>query len=531
MNHRSPRFQAGPLSMAVFLLLNVVVMLLSIGCDSFWIDEFWNAYFASLDSFGSLYNALREPFGSQTPLHFVYGYLWGLVSPTSEFALRLSNLPLFVLGQACLFWALRDYPKPMACAMLIVSALHPMVWQYANEFRPYIMMYAGAEMLLAYMLHIHAAEANNRTSSDFGSLIFVVGGILLFGASLLGVFWVASACVYVLYFRHRSALSTRASPRFTWLFVCVFVAATGLLAAYYINSLLHGGGGSRLASPSVGSMLFVAYELLGLSGVGPGRLDLRDGGVASLRPYWGGLIAVTVIVLAMLVVGVREAKHALGSRKFGLMVALGVFPVAVVVAAGFIMHWRFLGRHLIATLPLLNLLFALALAKFWRTSSSRFIFNRAAIPLLFLMAFAVSSLNLRFADRHRKEDYQSAASIAKQELAAGKRVWWVADVLGARYYGLPGEFDYMGELTNKPKPYECVDHAGVQAVGDAPANCLRKLAAPDVVLVSRPETFDQKGVVAAYLKAGSFVKVKDLPAFTVWRPATAVDTTSPQLRP
>ncbi len=520
MTHSSSRFGASRWSLGFFLLLNAGVMLVAVGNDSFWIDEFWNAYFASLDSLSSLYKALREPYGSQTPLHFVYGYVWAQVSTASEFGLRLSNLPLFMLGQATLFWALRDYPKPMAYAMLLVSALHPMVWQYSNEFRPYIMMYAGAEMLLAYVFHIEAARQNDRAPGDLGLLIFVVGGILLFGASLLGVFWVASACAYVLYFHHRYAPQGHSNARFAFLCISVFVATTGLLAAYYINSLMSGAGGSRLSGPTPSSMLFAFYEMLGLSGIGPGRLDLRDGGVGSLRPYWAGLAAASVVILVTLAAGLREARIALGNRALALMLVLGLFPIAVVVAAGFIMHWRFLGRHMIATLPLLNLLLALGVARFWRERPERFSFGRGLIPALFLAVFVASSLNFRFSDRHRKEDYQSASSIAKQEWAAGKRVWWVADVLGARYYGLPGDFDYMGELTNKHKPYECVDRPGVQAVGDAPAGCLGQLVTPDVVIFSRPETFDRFGVIAAYLQTRSFVKVKDLAAFTVWRPAT-----------
>ncbi len=528
MTQSSSRFVASRWSLGGFVLLNAGLMLIAVGNDSFWIDEFWNAHFASLGSFGSLYDALREPYGSQTPLHFVYGYLWAQIAPATEYGLRLSNLPLFVLGQAALFWALRGYPKPMAYSMLLVSALHPMVWQYANEFRPYIMMYAGAEMLLAYMLHIEAAHQGNRPSSHLGSLVFLVGGILLFGASLLGVFWVASACAYVLYFRLKYSPQRRPGAGLTYLCVGVFIAAIGLLAAYYFNSLLNGAGGSRLSGPTAGSMLFAVYELLGLSGIGPGRLDLRDGGVASLRPHAFALVCAAVLVLATLAAGLREAKAALGERALGLVLVLGLFPVAVVVAAGFVMHWRFLGRHMIATLPLLNLLFALGLARLWRHRRERFAHGNALlpkliptlIPVLFLAAFVASSLSFRFADRHRKEDYQSASGIAKQALAAGKRVWWVADVLGARYYGLPGEFDYMGELTNKHRPYECLDRPGVQSVGEAPAQCLGRLARPDVVILSRPETFDRFGVIASYLQARNFVKVSELAAFTVWRPPT-----------
>ena len=143
--------------------------------ESFWIDEFWNAYFISLPSLQQLIDALLAPYGSQTPLHFVYGYFWGQLFPSSELSLRLSNLPLFVLGQAALYWGLRAYPRRLAFMMLYLSAVHPMVWQYANELRPYVMIYAGSEMILAYLLHIHALKHGDRCGTTAAVAVFVFG--------------------------------------------------------------------------------------------------------------------------------------------------------------------------------------------------------------------------------------------------------------------------------------------------------------------------------------------------------------------
>ena len=105
---------ARPWLAAGFLLLQVGVMLVAISRESFWIDEFWSAYFASLDSVRQLVELLMIPSGSQTPFHFAYGFLWGQFFPLSEAGLRLSNLPLFLLGQASLWWALRAYPRSFA---------------------------------------------------------------------------------------------------------------------------------------------------------------------------------------------------------------------------------------------------------------------------------------------------------------------------------------------------------------------------------------------------------------------------------
>ena len=526
MTSRSLKLPTGSWAMGYFIVLQVGIMLLAISHESFWIDEFWNAYVASLDSLGQLYELLVQPYGSQTPLHFAYCYMWGQLFPLSESSLRLTNLPLFALGQACMFWALRAYPKPFGYLLLALSALHPMVWQYANEARPYIMIYSGSEMILAYILHIHATDESDSRVSLPSSVIFVTGSILLFGASLLGVFWVTVACVYVAYFHYRKSGFRYLKRRSTLLLVSIFIAINGLLTLYYMSSLLRGGGASRIASTTVTTLLFDAYELLGLSGIGPGRLELRETGLASLSPYWIWLIPVCILILVVLAKGLQEAKRLLGIRLLILVGALGVVPVAIVVFSGFAMHWRVLGRHLIATLPLLNLLIALGLAKLCERESGRVWPVRSAIAGSFLLVFVCSSFSLRFADRHRKDDYRAAVTLAKHELADGKRIWWAADALGARYYGLPGEFDYIGELTNVHKPYACIDQSGVQPVSAASAECLDKLIPPDVVILSKPEVFDKNGALASYLRSGKFVNLQSLPAFAIWRSSAPTGTST-----
>lgn len=506
------------LAVGIFATIQVAIMLLAITNESLWIDEFWNAYFANLGSVRELYELLLIPSGSQTPLHFTYNYFWGQIVPTSELGLRLANLPLFVIGQLSLFWALRAYPKKFAYLFLALSALHPMVWQYANEARPYIMIYAGSEMILAYILHLHATKANGGRVSTLFSAIFAVGSILLFGASLLGVFWVFAACLYIANFHYQHLDWRYLKSGGTVALVGIFLATTSLLSIYYLNSLLQGGGASRISSTTAATLLFDGYELLGLSGIGPGRLELRETGLTSLGPYWILLIPVTLIILATLIKGVQEATKQIGSRgQFILICALGLLPLAIVIFSGFAMHWRVLGRHLIAEIPLLNLLFALGLAKFFEKGINRRWTFQSMIAMAFLLIIAYSSCSLRFAERHRKDDYQAVAAIAQQEVSKGKRVWWAADSLGARYYGLPGEFDYIGELTGRPKPYACINKQGVQSINAATGDCLDNLSPPDIVIFSKPETFDKTGAIAAYLKARNFEKVQILPAFTIWR--------------
>lgn len=501
----------------LFALSQVAVMALAISNESLWIDEFWTAHFAAMGSFREFYELLLVPNGSQTPLHFLHFYLWGLVMPPGEAALRLANLPLFVAGQLAVFWALRDYPRTFSGLFLIISALHPMVWLYANEARPYILMYAGSQMILSYLLHLHAASGSGRPVETAFLLLFVVGGILLFGASLLGVFWVFAACLHVLVHHLRKSTWRDLLQGVNLLLLGLFLAAVALLTVYYLNSLLKGAGGSRVSTSTPATVLFAAYEMLGMAGIGPSRLELRSLGLAALVPFAFGLLAAGSVVLVVLALGLNAARTKLGSRELMLLGALGLLPVAIVIYSGFAMQWRVLGRHLIAALPILNLIFALGLVKLFEVDVRRNRSIRPVIAVAFLLALLISSLSLRFSDRHKKDDYRSAAAVAQQNIAQGKRVWWAADYVGANYYQLPGEFDYMGEMTGMHKPHVCVDQTGIQPIANVSLECLRTLSSPDLVILSKPESFDRTGGVAGYLKAEGFVITQEWPAFTIWR--------------
>lgn len=520
---RSPGFDGdrvklptGFLWIGAFVLIQIGVMLVAISSESLWIDEFVTAYFTSLRTLQELYEMLLVPSGSQTPLHFAYYFFWGKLGGSSELFLRFANIPLFVLGQLALYWALRSYSRNLSILVLVVGALHPMVWMYTNEARQYIMMYAGAQMILAYMINLHAEGRRDRIS-PLASAIFVVGAILLFGSSLLGAFWVFSAFLYIAYFHYRNLDWRYLTRGASLLLVLIFAAVIAALLIYYVNSLLQGAGASRLSSTTAATVAFAIYELLGLSGVGPSRLQLRATGAAALGQYTIWLIPMTGVVLVTLTAGLIEAKKRLGATTLVVLFALALFPVAVVVTSGFVMHWRVLGRHLIAMLPVVNLLLAVGMASLLVKSTRPAWMLRSAVAVACLLLLTVSSLSLRFSERHRKDDYRSAVAIAQEAVSKGQRVWWAAANLGANHYGLAGEFDFMGEMTGATKPIECADRSSVQPVAHASANCLQQLSSPDVVIFSKPDVFDASGAIAEYLKEGGFSPVQYLPAFVVWR--------------
>jgi hypothetical protein len=497
-------------------------MLLAISSESLWIDEFWTAYFAEVGSLREWIDLVLIPSGSQTPIHFFHYFVWGKLFESTELALRMANLPLFLLGQLALFCALRPYSRTFAWFYLAVGALHPMVWQYANEARPYIMIYAGAQMVLAYLLHLQARIVWHLDESPWFAAVFVVGGILLFGASLLGAFWVFASGIYTIYLHHRHLgwryLARGAHPALLGSFIVV----VALLCVYYISSLLQGAGGSRVSTTTPASLAFAAYELLGLSGIGPGRHELRDDGLAALRPHLPALLAAAAILAVTLVSGAREALRRLGAWELTVIVTLALLPVFIVVLSGFVMGWRVLGRHLFATVPVINLLLALGLVRLWQAPGGRARLLGRITAAACIGVLAASALSMRFAPQHAKDDYKLAADIANDGLARGLRVWWAADYLGAHYYQLPGAFDYRGELTSIHQPPSCTDLPGVQATSNLSAACMRTLSPPDILVFARPETFDKSGDIRRYLQAGGYVKVQEMPAIDIWRPAASI---------
>lgn len=509
----------------VFVLIQVGIMLLAITNESLWIDEFWTGCFVLKDNLQDLMVQWSNPQVVLTPLYFIYFYFWGLFFHSGEMVMRLANLPLFVLGQLSLFLALRTYPKRFSFLLLLLSALHPMVWQYANEARPYMMMYAGAEMILAYILHIHTLQSRDDYVAPLFSGIFVLGCILLMGASMVGGFWVLVALVYVVYFHYVHLNFYYLKLRVNLFYIGILLFTLALLGFMYIWAVLRGGTASVLGGTNVATLAFDAYELMGLSGIGPGRLELRESGVAALRNYWVWLILATAMVTIIAIKGLQEAVKWIGFQRVIVVVMICLLPVLIVVSAGFVTHWRVLGRHFIGGLPMINLIFSLGLVNLLDRPKEQKWQLRSVVAWAFLLMLTFSTFSMRFSERHRKDDYQGAAIIAKQDIALGKQVWWAADVFGAGYYGL---VKVDKEIRLMPPANEVASRlfkcgqisTGFNLVANESKECLVSLMPPDVVILSKPETFDRQGAITAYLNSHGFVKVQSLPAFSIWRSAT-----------
>ena len=122
------------------------------------------------------------------------------------------------------------------------------------------------------------------------------------------------------------------------------------------------------------------------------------------------------------------------------------------------------------------------------------------LPGVLIALLFFSSLNLRVAARHRKEDYKSAAQIAQRALDEKKSVWWVAGVLPAQYY-------HLDCALSRPE-------AG--KVFCPQSSDLQDFPAPDVILLSKPDIFDDRGVVQGLIRRNHYHPAETLKSFVIW---------------
>jgi len=162
-------------------------------------------------------------------------------------------------------------------------------------------------------------------------------------------------------------------------------------------------------------------------------------------------------------------------------------------------HFKLLGRHLMPLEPVVILGLALALTSLLERRG----WSAKILVLGFCLLWLGSSLSLRFAPRHARDDYRSAAAAANTALKAGKTVWWCADSCGAGYYKVA----LAGEPMVPGKAFFAMRLDPERVPG---------LPQPDLVVLSKPDIYDPGGGVQRLLGAGTYRKMYSFPAFTIW---------------
>jgi hypothetical protein len=335
---------------------------------------------------------------------------------------------------------------------------------------------------------------------------FWFGVIALSGSSMLGMIWAGAACLSVIFILPRQRLGELAwVHRICGMISCLILLALG---GYYLWTLKLGARASDVGQTDARNLGFIAYELLGFSGLGPGRLEIRDAGLRAFLPFAIPLTVYAVIVLDLLICGGRRIAH---NQPRKLLIALCVvwaLPVLMILGAGRVEHFRVLGRHFTPMLPVVILILWTGLSERW--TRSRWPFR--LIATMFVIFAVASCLSIRLATRHKKDDYRDAASYAKAALQAGRVVWWDAGQEGALYYQVP--------IADQANPTHSASNA-IFIMNPSP-EMLAKLPPPELVITSKPDVYDAGGAVAEFLLQHSYHQIATLRAFVIWQPEAAL---------
>jgi hypothetical protein len=464
--------------------------LLAISSQSFWIDEAITGNTATQSTLHLAWEELARINGSdlQMPLYMFYVWGWEKIFGGSEWALRMANYPWFLFGQISAAFIWSDRRKGLL--FVLVAACNSFIWFYLDEARPYIMEYGAACVVLWFL----ALLARSASIAEWKFWLFIFGLLSLAAANLLGVLWVATAIGVAGFLIVKKRLRTPIFP--------LFVCATGLvlLGAYYLWTLTHGARGTH-GNPSILNVFFVLYELCGFSGLGPGRLDIRQLGLSSFRPYF---LPLAVFALALAIILLRSPKRLAQKEDKQILIVSAIFalpPLFLLFFVGGLIRFSVLGRH---AMPAASFILVVLASGIWALYRDKAVFGKVVIVLFLALSFG-SSLGIRFLPRHGKDDYRTAAATVSAILPDGQAAWWCASSEGARYYHLAtsGIPDRAGRV--------------IVTVANPSEEALASLPVPVVVVLSKADLYDANGTIATMLKEKQFTLQKTSQAFSIWK--------------
>lgn len=462
-------------------------ILLAISRQSLWIDEAITATYAMQESLSSFAEVIWSETKSeaQMPFGMFQAFLFEKFLGHSEYALRLPNLLWLSLGILA-FRSLGGICRMRWLPLLI--GVHPMIWFYADEARPYAMQIGVAAVLLWASIVLLRDERIR-----IGILaIWWVSSFLLCSSSLMAAV-LYSVWFWVFAFSMRGKVHHFNSKHWSLSFSAI--ALLGILAAYYMITLWRGAGGARLWDVGLANVAFAIFEFGGFMAFSPGRIAIREaakagGGevLAALRTYMFPLTLLAIsygACLPPLLRAFRESDRD-DRRLLHFCLRIMLISIAAVFLICMVMRFPFWGRHLVALLPIMLLIIAYAI----RAAHRRY---RPLLLILVLGFLLAGSLYQRFSQQHRKDDYRHAVHVAQSAEAEGLKVLWVANIQAAAYYG------YAPELT-----YREIDDA-------------QDWLGADVVVYSKPDIFDADGQIAIWIKTSGLHLCDSWPAFTLWR--------------
>lgn len=468
----------------VFYIILLIAISLSVGLaaithQSLWMDEGGGAFKALMPTLDEWWKMILLFGGSDTQMPFYMFSLWAWhhAGAVSEFALRTVNLPWLIVTVLALkrvrFW-------PLVCLT------SPFVLYYVGELRPYAMQIAGGALAASAI----AKVISNRVQDNFNGIHATAGASLLLScSSLTAVIWAAGLWIGVMIVR-----SDWLFKKGFWIRFLPWLVPLGVMGGYYGFTLQQGYRAAGFEGAGILNVLFGCYEMIGMLGLGPSRNELRANPSTIFSHLWIILPALACLATAWLI-GLRSWLSTVSYRCAFAVACAVVFPLAFLILIGFLQDFRVLGRHLSPVIPAVLLPTAAALST-WNRSKLK----TAVIGVLTLGFMLLSFANLRFLEKHTRDDYRKATSIAIEALQENQSVWWQADMQAARYYAYR-----KGGMTLVNQ---------IQVLESSPPS---GLMFADVIIVNRPDLRHGKSDYQKEFAQNFFKLESRFTGFEIWK--------------
>lgn len=489
---------------AAVLVVCLVLPLLWVSGQSLWVDEGNAAVKAMQPTFKTFWWWFSGTRGSdlQMPLYMFLLWAWARIAGHAEWALRALN-GLFAAAAMAYVAGCRPLPRRTRLLWCMLAAVAPFLAMYMDEARPYAMQFAAGALL--FLPFAGRDDAPGGRGFAFGA--FSAGLILLCGSSLTGVVYAVWPCLWLLVRRLRRK-DVAAFAAAHWPALAIDAVLLAGLGAWYVHTLLFGARAATLEGPSLASLAFCGYEWFGFSGFGPSRIVLRLARARALKPFLLPLALYAAAHLPFVLSAVRTWRgrgggmplHGIRIPPYAVPLLLGLAGAVSMLLVGSASDMAIRARHLMPVFPAALLVVAVWADRMLGTNRSGARFS----VILLLVAMGASSASFRFSPRHAKEDYRGAADLAIEALHAGKTVWWSADGATAAAYGVRRAGPGILCLLTSPSDDE-----------------LAAEPAPDLVLVNRPDTWDEKGALVRYIAREKLCKTAGWRGISTYEPAGA----------
>jgi hypothetical protein len=483
---------------------------------SFWIDEAltWNV--TRLGSLKEVLLAILDTAraGSsiaQSPGHLIYAWGWAQLRDLSEVWSRWSNIPWIALFGVA-WWRLATLAFPNGwkekAVFLALPVVSPFVVWYSVEYRPYAALIALGAVALVGLVTALNGDARGRWITVLAVAVAAYFHLL----ALVLIPCVAT----VLLFERKGAVRKVLREWKRELIVGILLLAP--ILAYYSYTLAIGAR-TFVASTTVKNLMFIVYEFLGFSGLGPSRHELHFDSSPSMFMRWLPTLALLAVPLALLLFrGVHRLTRAEPGRVQGplrtmLVVGLiwGLGGIVLLWVAAISAEFRILGRHVAVLFPTFLAAVGILLLRYRLDRGWQW-----GLVLLVLLMQASSAARLMGTERHARDDYRGAVKLLREYEEPGQLTVVVADMDAYRYYDptLESYAQSIAQFISSPQSGGVVIHNPSQSEWDS---LLFAWRGPMVIVLGKPYFYDVYSTVGNWLtnQPGSKI-VAAPPTFQVW---------------